>query len=972
MAVLAARATIDQIAAAGESMPLFGAQGRPGQWGALGANAQEGGPLSGTWRSLANGDRINHLERQGNRLWAATDGGGLVAWDLADGSYLQVLAPQDGLASNVVFDVAALPDGTIWAGTERGLSRRRPGETRFTTFTPAELPGMPARVVTAIEPLADGRLWLGFAQEWDPALVDEKTGQVGSFRAGGIALFDPATGTWSQETHAKVVEYFGSTGEQFETIPSENVTDIAVGTDGLVWVGTRQYYRWDPNEFHKVDPSAPPGFWVLAGGGLAAFDGVRWKNWVPSESGTGCYTYHITDLAADAEGRMWAATAGKGLLVMRDGLDTGGCGRGMALYLKARRNVAPGLQSNQVWSVAIDDSGLVWAGNDEGSIDILDHRNTFDDSSISARPWETDDTWQTLAIDDDPNLGSLTVTALWVAGRGVRFAGTKDHQTGDGDGIRSYDPASRRWQSLRTASRGLPSNQITAIGVHPESGVVWFAFRHAGVARLAGQEWRWWRAFVAGRQLGPGPQAVPASAQGTTRIPVDLKTKADFDAAFPATAREARLGDDPTVYRVLRYTAERSGSGPYIDVKPAVVHRLPLGTPVYAVDRGPPSNDATQLVVDDRGRAWVGGRETLWLGADCPADRERLRECWQDGGLGVWDGDSWQVYWQDQLGAGANTIPDQEVWAVAIGVDGRVWVGTGDDGLGALDPATGLWVNYDRANTGAGLGSDGVIDIDVAPATGNVWLAHRSAYGCEPGSDPATCTPVRLGGGVSRFDGQRWRAWSKPEATLRAFGVAGEMSSLRVDERRGLVWAGGFDGDPRTMHWNSGSGVHAVLNWCPLDCRPDGWRSIAWNEDGEVAALELDSAGNLWAGLHRSGNGITPPVAGLRILDVADRWHTYTPANAGLVSNEITALSAAGEEVWVGTLRSGVSIYSPPQPTPTSTASPTATDVPSPTSPGATATPGAATEVPVLATLTAPPEVDARGRAMLPLVVRPR
>ncbi len=198
------------------------------------------------------------------------------------------------------------------------------------------------------------------------------------------------------------------------------------------------------------------------------------------------------------------------------------------------------------------------------------------------------------------------------------------------------------------------------------------------------------------------------------------------------------------------------------------------------------------------------------------------------------------------------------------------------------------------------------------------------------------------------------------------------MSSVMVDRGRGLVWAGGFDGDARTMHWNSGYGVHAVLNWCPLDCRSDRWQSIAWNEDGEVAALELDAAGNLWAGLHRSGNGITPPVAGLRIYDLSGQWHTLTAANSGLVANEVTSLAAAGEDVWMGTLRGGISIYSPPQPTPTPTAPPSVTQSPEPVTPTASALVPATTVTPEPATATALWRAERRGPAYLPLAWRGR
>ncbi len=926
---------------------------------------QDSGPLSGGWRTIANGDRINEIVRDGDVLWSATSGGGVVRWDLASGTYTQYLAPQDGLASNHVNDVAILPDHSVWAATDRGLARLPAGGTRFSNYTPENLPGMPARVVTALEPTADGHLWVGFAQEWDPVTVDPKSRLPGTFRKGGAALFYPADRTWTNEYHARLEGSIGSGGtEKYIDLPSENITDIEVGSDGIVWFGTRPYYTWDPNELINDDPNAPKGFWVLAGGGLAGFDGSRWKNWLPTGATSSCFSSTITDLAPDVSGRMWVGTAGRGVLLMRSGLGASGCGTGQPYYTRAVKD-KPGLRGNYVWSVDVDETGRVWVGHGEGydrglGIGILTHNNTFDDSSATPKPWERgDDVWEFVDLDSQPGDSLQVITALWVRDPGLKFLGTRSNRLGDGDGIRSYDPATSAWRVYRTADAGLASNQIVSIAHDPERHETWFAFRNAGVARYDGSTWRRWRAFGPGVLAGTVKLNLPPLERGHERIPVTIPDKATFDALFPGTSRYCRIGDDGVLYRITKYTAERSGSGPYIDIEPPLRRATAAGTPVYTVDRGPASDTATDVAIDSKGRVWIGGRETVWLGEDCASDRAALNECWLDGGLGKWDGNVWIVYWQDDLARGANTIPDQEIQSVAVGKDGRVWVGTGNareaegDGVAVLQPETGLWMSYTKANQGSRLGGDGAADIAIDPETGDVWVAHHAATACVAPPFGGPCSPTRVGGGVSHFDGSVWEAWTKPTATLKAFGNQGELGAIHVDRTRQLVWAGGYDGDSKTLHWNSGYGVHAVLNWCPLDCTNTGWQNILWPEEGMVAAIQTDGQGNLWAGVNRSGMGIQPPVAGIKLFD-GTKWYVYTPENSGLPSNEITALSRSGEDMWVGTLSDGVSLYSPqlpPTPEPTAevipTATPTematatreATESPSPTTPAASQTP---------------------------------
>ena len=82
------------------------------------------------------------------------------------------------------------------------------------------------------------------------------------------------------------------------------------------------------------------------------------------------------------------------------------------------------------------------------------------------------------------------------------------------------------------------------------------------------------------------------------------------------------------------------------------------------------------LAFDAQGRAWVGGRETVWIDqcADWP-------HCWLDGGLGMYDGHNWTVH-ELTPGETGLTSRDKEVQAVEVDQRGRVWAGTGNPSEG--------------------------------------------------------------------------------------------------------------------------------------------------------------------------------------------------------------------------------------------------------------------------------------------------
>lgn len=949
--------------------------------GAALAQAGPDGPLAdGWWESVANGDRITRLLRQEDVLWAATDAGGLMRWDLNGDTHRQFLAPQHGLLSNVISDLELTPDGILWLATDRAL-------TRFDTDTfevqnivpdPALEPGtdgrMPSRRVTALEARPDGSLWVGFSEEWVPTASHPRRDEPGAFSKGGMAIYRPSDGTWSQEIHVQVSG--SGTDATYQTIPSENITDIEYGSDGLLWIGTRPYYTFEVQCFDATDCVEA---WVQDGGGSAGtnidqVDDPATAEWIVYRPGrdassSSCLSNHISQLQSDVEGRMWVATNDKGLYLLQSGLRKVGCKAGIPYYRRAITGGSDafrtgGLRGGHIFSIGIDPLGRVWIGHGSDrtrgeGIAILDHKNTFEDSSASLTPWVSDDEWQYIGFDGEgPKRTDVLISALAVSDLNAIYLGTRDDRLGDGFGIRRYNPSTLRWDRLVHGDDGLPSNQITGIAAKPGGDEVWFAMASRGVARRAADGWSWWRAFGTGEIV---TTATEHTAAGFGRIAVPLADKAEYDALFPS-GTFVLIGDDPTRYRVIRYRLPVAGRGPWIDITPDLVRAVPEGTAIYRIERGPASDEASQITFGLDGDVYAGGRESVWL-----PDRECASppECWLDGGLSRYDGTGWDVWSQVGDIPDGRGVPDQMVSAVETDLAGRIWVGTGKqsesegDGIAVFDPETDTFVAYHiipalSIGTGPKIGSNAVSDFSIDPDTGHVWVSHFPAKKVNE-SIAGTLSEIFFGGGVSRWNGTEWQFWRKDTgAAFRGYGAGkGTFNTVLADRVNDLVWLGGWDASPKRFHWGEGYGVHAALNWCPIDaCTNEAWQHVLWEEQGEVTSLALDHEGRVWAGVARRGLGFIPPEAGVRVLE-GGAWHVYTPENSGLVDNEISVLAAESDAMWVGSLDRGVSLFlpmAPATPTPVASRTPTRTNTPEPTPDVTTPGPGSPTAPPTVTT----------------------
>jgi len=112
----------------------------------------------GAWRAYHEGGGlpdgwITALASDGERLWAGTFNGGLVAWD---GARWTPALPISGLEGRRVTSLAVDREGGLWVGSRGGLARRRAG--RWRVWTAAQ--GLAGNEVQCL--LADGdTVWVG-------------------------------------------------------------------------------------------------------------------------------------------------------------------------------------------------------------------------------------------------------------------------------------------------------------------------------------------------------------------------------------------------------------------------------------------------------------------------------------------------------------------------------------------------------------------------------------------------------------------------------------------------------------------------------------------------------------------------------------------------------------------------------------------------------------------------------------------
>jgi serine/threonine protein kinase/ligand-binding sensor domain-containing protein len=324
------------------------------------------------WTSYDNGNFVRALAHQGDALWAGGDGG-LVRWDLTDGSYTTLGRP-DGLASSRINDLLVDDAGVLWIATDAGISHYD-GEA-FTTYSEAD--GLDSDWIQTLFQDEAGGLWAGSrggerglnhfdGTRWGAPPPDflpllpveypnlkvmggnEDAGYFAGLEDEGLLRFEgeswfllteadglPAGGVldalmtgdslWVSYEEA-VVRFDLATGDA-QTIKQENIHAIHQTTDGKLWFGGAwRAIRFDPDTGDWQDFETSPGpipAWLVTdvvenedglwfgtyGGGVTFHDGSRWETWTTDDDVGGNF---IEAIRQDQEGALWFTHGGSGL-----------------------------------------------------------------------------------------------------------------------------------------------------------------------------------------------------------------------------------------------------------------------------------------------------------------------------------------------------------------------------------------------------------------------------------------------------------------------------------------------------------------------------------------------------------------------------------------------------------------------------------------------------------------------------------
>ncbi len=444
-------------------------------------------------------------------LWVGTFQYG--AYRLEEDGTWTHFKPTDGLASPDVRCFASGPQGFLWIGTARGITRFD-GQS-FVSYG-SEEGGKRALDVQSIMSDKDGTVWLGttvgLARLKEGRLIQiNKLADVSS--PSVTAIHKDASGLLWCGTEENGLFRFDPESTAVFTQPDglgdAAVTDLEMGRDGTIWIGTRRggIFRSDGETFSPVEANGliagkrvndleiAPSARLWAGvEGMPAFgfENGRVVRRIHQDIAAisvisdreiwfvGARDNLFTDLSGrrdapfefyfeienntcsfrDRHGNQWFGNRGKGVYVFRNGV-------GFNL------TVEDGLAHNWVESIYGDRDGAVWIGT-KGGVSKFVITNTPsappplaspsslrpESIEMNAVPWFEGD-WTTYGIAD--GLASDWVTAIFEDTSGVMWFGT------EGYGVSRFD--GQTWTSLDSRD-GLPDNYVSAI-VEDDRGRVW-------------------------------------------------------------------------------------------------------------------------------------------------------------------------------------------------------------------------------------------------------------------------------------------------------------------------------------------------------------------------------------------------------------------------------------------------------------------------------------------------------------------
>lgn len=337
-----------------------------------------------------------------DRIWVATDPGGLVELDVDSGAVRSIHhdpAVLASVSSDAVRGLMRDRSGLIWVATwGGGLNIHNPANQGvLSIFSSPSKPDSPSEPqVRSVMAARDGKVWLGFETRGidiiDPAagtrdrLMPGQAPASGLPRANVLALAEDGPDTVWIGTQLGLARYSRATGQVRPVdlpgpVAGQPIHAILV-REGELWLASEGLVRFNPStgsvtQFRhdpedattladdrvRVLAATEDGrIWVGTHRGLHLLDPVaghirRVQN--RSWDWSSLAHNYITGLLHDRRGRLWVGTLGGGVSVLSSDLSDE---RYRFITLSQRH----GLPGDSVQSMVLDDAGQIWVSTEDG------------------------------------------------------------------------------------------------------------------------------------------------------------------------------------------------------------------------------------------------------------------------------------------------------------------------------------------------------------------------------------------------------------------------------------------------------------------------------------------------------------------------------------------------------------------------------------------------------------------------------
>ena len=427
-----------------------------------------------SWQYFGSSDVIKDILVDGEHIWIATNGSGLVQTNANGHNPVFYHKANSGINDNQVSSLAKAPSGTLWIGNfENGVASF---DGSVWQHFNKENSGLTENEISSVAVTSDGMVWaaglsLGLAsfegQEWQ---VVESTPE-GFPLAAVNSLYAEGENLWVGSFFG-LLKYNGSDWTLYNTlnsdIPDDAVLDITIDPLGTIWISTfsgiasfdglNDWITYTTSQNGKqlvaeaVEADADGNIW--AGGtsidGIVVFDGTNWidRPYSDQQPVNGAITFkQMTD------GRMWAGTFGQGLYQ----LDSGE-------WSKIDIDQSP-VPHTSILGVSIDSVDNKWISTSFGGLAKVangTHNWTVYDTTNSPFPGQA---LNKVYADQKGD--------VWIS----FFLNNSVARLQNGT-----------WTIYNSINSPLPDDAITAIN-SDKNGKIWVGFLNKGIASFNGTSW---------------------------------------------------------------------------------------------------------------------------------------------------------------------------------------------------------------------------------------------------------------------------------------------------------------------------------------------------------------------------------------------------------------------------------------------------------------------------------------------------